>query len=249
MPKPKDAAQVRSFLGLINYYGAFVPEMRQLRAPLDALLKKEASLDWNAAFERAKEVLASDLLLTHYNPNLLIVIAAGASDYGIGAIIVSDNGTKLTSVEFQHFCRKNGIQHVRSPPFQPQSNGQAERFVDTFKRSIGKMKNNGPTVDALHTFLFTYRSTPCTASPNGRSPAENFIGRRLRSTLDLLKPSRAPEARLDINMEMQFNRRHDTNRGSLSQMTLFSLATSAPNHPDGLLDAFYQGTAKRSTTC
>ncbi|PIO77100.1 integrase core domain protein [Teladorsagia circumcincta] len=91
MPKPKDAAQVRSFLGLINYYGAFVPEMRQLRAPLDALLKKEAPFNWNSecdsAFERAKEVLASDLLLTHYNPNLPIVIAADASDYGIGAVI------------------------------------------------------------------------------------------------------------------------------------------------------------------
>ncbi|PIO70934.1 hypothetical protein TELCIR_07185 [Teladorsagia circumcincta] len=91
MPKPKDTAQVRSFLGLINYYGAFVPEMRQLRAPLDALLKKESPFNWNSecdsAFERAKEVLASDLLLTHYNPNLPIVIAADASDYGIGAVI------------------------------------------------------------------------------------------------------------------------------------------------------------------
>ncbi|KAK6028367.1 hypothetical protein OSTOST_05590, partial [Ostertagia ostertagi] len=52
------------------------------------------------------------------------------------------------------------------------------------------------------------KNTPCTASPDGRSPAENFIGRRLRSTLDLLKPSHAPEARPDIAMEKQFNRRH-----------------------------------------
>ncbi|PIO70633.1 hypothetical protein TELCIR_07511 [Teladorsagia circumcincta] len=91
MPKPKDTAQVRSFLGLINHYGAFVPKMRQLRAPLDALLKKEAPFKWNAACEiaseRAKEVLSSDLLLTHYNPELPIIVAADASDYGIGAVI------------------------------------------------------------------------------------------------------------------------------------------------------------------
>ncbi|PIO75566.1 hypothetical protein TELCIR_02378 [Teladorsagia circumcincta] len=31
MPKPKDTAQVKSFLGLINHYGAFVPKMRQLQ--------------------------------------------------------------------------------------------------------------------------------------------------------------------------------------------------------------------------
>ncbi|XGW17404.1 hypothetical protein V3C99_002198, partial [Haemonchus contortus] len=91
MPRPKDAAQVRSFLGLINHYEAFVPKMRQLRAPLDALLKKGASFEWNSecetAFERAKEVLTSDLLLTHYDPKLPIIVAADASDYGIGAVI------------------------------------------------------------------------------------------------------------------------------------------------------------------
>ncbi|PIO67710.1 hypothetical protein TELCIR_10530 [Teladorsagia circumcincta] len=70
------------------------------------------------------------------------------------------------------------------------------------------MKNNGPTVNALQTFLFLYRNTPCTASPDGRSPAENFIGRRLRSTLDLLRPSETPEAKPDIAMQMPFNRRH-----------------------------------------
>ncbi|PIO57874.1 hypothetical protein TELCIR_20706 [Teladorsagia circumcincta] len=91
MPKPKDTAQIRSFLGLINYYGAFVPEMCQLRAPIDALLKKKAPFNWNsecdAAFERAKGALALNLLLTHYNPNLPIVIAADAPDNEIGAVI------------------------------------------------------------------------------------------------------------------------------------------------------------------
>ncbi|PIO72550.1 hypothetical protein TELCIR_05515 [Teladorsagia circumcincta] len=45
MPKPKDTAQVRSFLGLINYYGAFVPKMRRLRLPLDPLLEEETTFN------------------------------------------------------------------------------------------------------------------------------------------------------------------------------------------------------------
>ena len=69
MPVPKNVQEVRSFLGMVNYYGSFVAEMRSLRAPLDALLKKNATFRWTkdceAAFNRAKEVLASDLLLTH----------------------------------------------------------------------------------------------------------------------------------------------------------------------------------------
>lgn len=40
-PEPKDVSEVLSFLGAINYYGRFVPRMRDLRHPLDELLKAE----------------------------------------------------------------------------------------------------------------------------------------------------------------------------------------------------------------
>ncbi|VDO45761.1 unnamed protein product [Haemonchus placei] len=40
MPIPKDVSQLRAFLGLINFYGTFVRELHNLRAPLDALTKK-----------------------------------------------------------------------------------------------------------------------------------------------------------------------------------------------------------------
>ncbi|ETN85271.1 eukaryotic aspartyl protease [Necator americanus] len=77
---------------MINYDGSFVAEMRQLRAQLDALLKKNVPLKWNeeceAAFNRAKIVLASDLLLTHFDLSLNIIAAADASDHGIGAVIL-----------------------------------------------------------------------------------------------------------------------------------------------------------------
>lgn len=75
--------------------------MRNLRKPLDDLLKKEQPFKWTSFCQKSldefKRILTSDLLLTHYNPNLPIHVAADASSHGIGAVIYHtfpDNGIK-----------------------------------------------------------------------------------------------------------------------------------------------------------
>lgn len=81
------------------------------------------------------------------------------------------------------------IDHVTTAPFHPQSNGQAERFVDTFKRAVKKIREGRGKMDAaLDTFLLTYRSTPNQSAPNGLSPSEVMFGRRVRTCLELLRP-------------------------------------------------------------
>uniref|UniRef100_A0A8R1EKI3 RNA-directed DNA polymerase n=1 Tax=Caenorhabditis japonica TaxID=281687 RepID=A0A8R1EKI3_CAEJA len=130
------------------------------------------------------------------------------AQFGNPKTLVTDNGTQFTSTQFIDFCKEHGIQHIRSPPFHPQSNGQAERFVDTMKRALRKLQGEGNADTAIQVFLQNYRSTPCEASPHYLSPAENFIGRKIRTTLDLLLPSsESPTARND-SMEAQFNRHH-----------------------------------------
>ena len=42
----KDVKQLRSYLGAINYYNRFVLQMKQLRTPLDDLLKKDVRRNW-----------------------------------------------------------------------------------------------------------------------------------------------------------------------------------------------------------
>lgn len=80
--------------------------------------------------------------------------------YGLPEVIVSDNGTQFTSGLFKTVCDKNGIKHILTPPCHSQSNGQAERSVDTLKRALLKLKGEGRLEETLDLFLGTYRMTP-----------------------------------------------------------------------------------------
>ncbi|XP_060094731.1 uncharacterized protein K02A2.6-like, partial [Heteronotia binoei] len=50
------------------------------------------------------------------------------STHGIPDTIVSDNGTAFTSADFQAFLQRYLIRHIRSAPFHPATNGQAEEI-------------------------------------------------------------------------------------------------------------------------
>jgi len=95
-------------------------------------------------------------------------------------IIVSDNGPQFTSEEFKRFCQIRGIVHVLTSPYHPQSNGEAERFVQTFKYAMKKMIINNKNVDSnLNDFLLLYQVTPHPTT--GVAPCELFMKRRLKT--------------------------------------------------------------------
>lgn len=58
------------------------------------------------------------------------------SRYRLLEVLVSANGPQFTSSEFHCFMKSHGVKHTRSAPFQPSTNGLAERFVQTFKHSL-----------------------------------------------------------------------------------------------------------------
>ena len=49
---------------------------------------------------------------------------------------MSGNVSVFTSCEFQDFCSKKGIKHVKSAPYHLASNRLAERAVQTFKEAL-----------------------------------------------------------------------------------------------------------------
>ncbi|CAI5452725.1 unnamed protein product [Caenorhabditis angaria] len=128
---------------------------------------------------------------------------------GIPETIVSDNGTQFTSKLFADFCAENGVEHIRTPPFHPQSNGQAERFVDTLKRGLRKLRGEEKvSQEVLDKFLLSYRATP---GVDGLSPAEKLMGRKIRTRLDLLHPTKSKSGGRNfdkINMKRLFDKKN-----------------------------------------
>ena len=110
--------------------------------------------------------------------------------FGLPKTLVSDNGTQFTSAIFHDFCKRYAIEHMFSPPYHPQSNGQAERFVDTFKRAILKSRGEGTTMETINRFLMLYRTTPNKALEQTQSPAEALFGRKVRTINSAMLPLR-----------------------------------------------------------
>ncbi|KAH8355762.1 hypothetical protein KR084_002799 [Drosophila pseudotakahashii] len=107
--------------------------------------------------------------------------------HGIPDELVSDNGTAFTSDEFRKFMSKNIIRHIRSAPFYPATNGQAERMVQSTKGFLKKMERDTDINLALARYLFSQHCTP--HSTTGHSPAELLLKRELKSFLDKIQPS------------------------------------------------------------
>lgn len=91
MKIPSNRDEVRAFLGLINYYGRFLSNLSTILYPINQLLKDKVPFDWSKecqhAFNTVKQMIASDLVLAHYDPREKLVLATDASPVGVGAVL------------------------------------------------------------------------------------------------------------------------------------------------------------------
>ena len=73
-----------------------------------------------------------------------------------------------------------------SAPYHPSTNGLAERFVKTLKQG-DRATRFGALHDKLADFLLAYRNAP--HATTGESPAKLFLGRPLKTRLELVRPN------------------------------------------------------------
>ncbi|XP_054263322.1 uncharacterized protein K02A2.6-like [Macrosteles quadrilineatus] len=107
------------------------------------------------------------------------------STFGYPFTLVSDNGPNFTSSIFNQFLQACGVTHKFSAPYHPATNGQAERFVQTVKKQLIAMENDGGDLHfKINHMLMSLRNA---TNATGSSAYELMFGRRIRTRLDLMK--------------------------------------------------------------
>ncbi|XP_063690787.1 uncharacterized protein K02A2.6-like [Bolinopsis microptera] len=90
-PEPRNVDELISFLGAVNYYRRYLPNLSSVIAPIERLRAKNVKWVWTntekTAFKILKNLLASNRVLTFYNPKLPLKLDTDASIGGIGAVL------------------------------------------------------------------------------------------------------------------------------------------------------------------
>ena len=132
-------------------------------------------------FSRYPEVYK---LTTTTSKSIIISLRTAFSQHGIPETLRTDNGPQFNLIEFTEFVQQYDFTHNTSSPHFPASNGQAERTVQIIRQLL---KN----ADDYHLVLLSYRATPFPWC--GKSPAELFMGRKIRTLLPQTTASLVPQ--------------------------------------------------------
>ncbi|GBM22093.1 hypothetical protein AVEN_183372-1 [Araneus ventricosus] len=91
MQQPRNAQELRQFLGMVTYYSRFIPDVSTITYPLRKLLRKNQTFYRNKecqqAFLKLKEEISSDRVLAPFDPELPVTLATDASPVGVAAVL------------------------------------------------------------------------------------------------------------------------------------------------------------------
>ena len=80
---------------MVNQLAKFLPNLAKINEPLRQLLRKEQQWVWDIsqeeAFQKIKDKLVSPEVLSHYDPHRRSIVAADASQNGLGAVLLQED--------------------------------------------------------------------------------------------------------------------------------------------------------------
>ena len=97
-PRPTNSKEVRSFLRLVNFYRAYIPNCAALAYPLNNLTKRKVKFQWDdkceVAFNALKQRLVSPPILAYPTRTGKLILQTDASGFAIGAILSQEQDGK-----------------------------------------------------------------------------------------------------------------------------------------------------------
>jgi hypothetical protein len=119
----------------------------------------------------------------------------GSADF----YIITANGTKFKSHEFEQWLKEYGIRHVITPPYHTRGNAGVERFSQMIKQGLRAQLAGGKSIAEALRLIVQLQ----TVSPFSHWE-ELMMGRKLRQPLSQLLPhSRAESADNQLQSEEQ----------------------------------------------
>ncbi|KAL0456568.1 UNVERIFIED_CONTAM: Transposon Tf2-11 polyprotein [Sesamum latifolium] len=119
---PSNVYDLRSFLGLVNYYRHFVKSYSEIARPMTDLFKKTETWNWTPqcqeSFDRLKRTIATDPVLALPNMSKPFVVETDASDFALGSVLVQDGhlvafeSRKLKDVERRYSVHEKELMAV-----------------------------------------------------------------------------------------------------------------------------------------
>ncbi|CAC5371000.1 unnamed protein product [Mytilus coruscus] len=90
-PSPTNVTELKAYLGILNYYNRFLPNLSHLLKQLHVLLQKDTQWSWGKEQEKtfieSKQLLKSASVLVHFDPKKTLILACDSSPYGVGAVL------------------------------------------------------------------------------------------------------------------------------------------------------------------
>jgi transposase InsO family protein len=93
-PHPRDVKGISRFVGMINFYHKFIPNLADIAAPLNALRKKGVKFVWGKdqqiAFDKLKEAISQPPVLRMADFSKPFALQTDASGVALGAVLSQD---------------------------------------------------------------------------------------------------------------------------------------------------------------
>lgn len=189
-PAPTNLTELRSFIGLVQYYRRFIHHLAHISRPLTELLKKDRPYTWEAdqqtAFDSLKTAVTTAPVLRTPDFSKPFIVSTDASDFAIGATLlqvidghrhpIAFESRKLKPAELNYpahekeqlavvYALAKWRCYLEGKPFTVETNSQASLYLKD-KPASGGNRRQARWIMALANFDFDMKHVKGANNPS-----------------------------------------------------------------------------------